>query len=131
MTKKEQISSQNAPAAIGPYSQAIRSGAFIFCSGQIPLDPKTMQVVGADVTEQTKQVLKNIKAVLDTAGAKADQIVKTTVFLKNMADFAAFNEVYQNFFQAEGVAVAPARSTVEVSELPKSVLVEIESIVAV
>lgn len=131
MSAKQQISSDNAPAAIGPYSQAIRVGSLIFCSGQIPLDPKTMQVVGTDVTAQTKQVLANIKGVLTAAGAKADNIVKTTVFLKNMGDFAAFNEVYQAFFKAEGVAVAPARSTVEVSELPKSVLVEIESIVAV
>ncbi len=130
MSSKQQISSENAPAAIGPYSQAIRAGSFIFCSGQIPLDPKTMQVVGSDVSTQTKQVLKNIKAVLTTAGAKADQIVKTTVFLKNMGDFAAFNEVYQAFFKEEGVTIAPARSTVEVSELPKSVLVEIESIVS-
>jgi len=130
MSTKQQISSPNAPAAIGPYSQAIRAGSLLFCSGQIPLDPKTMQVVGNDVATQTRQVLKNIKAVLDTAGARADQIVKTTVFLKNMGDFAAFNEVYQGFFKDEGVSVAPARSTVEVSELPKSVLVEIESIVA-
>ncbi|HVJ66094.1 MAG TPA: RidA family protein [Bdellovibrionota bacterium] len=130
MSTKQQISSPNAPAAIGPYSQAIRAGSMIFCSGQIPLDPKTMQVVGNDVATQTRQVLKNIKAVLDAAGARADQIVKTTVFLKNMGDFAAFNEVYQGFFNDEGVSVAPARSTVEVSELPKSVLVEIESIVA-
>lgn len=130
MTNKQRISSEQAPAAIGPYSQAIRVGSLMFCSGQIPLDPATMQVVGSDVATQTKQVLKNIKAVLTTAGAKADQIVKTTVFLKNMGDFAAFNEIYQGFFQEEGVTVPPARSTVEVSELPKSVLVEIESIVA-
>lgn len=130
MASKEKISSDNAPAAIGPYSQAIKVGSLMFCSGQIPLDPKTMQVVGTDVTAQTKQVLANIKGVLNAAGAKADQIVKTTVFLKNMGDFAAFNEVYASFFNEEGVTTPPARSTVEVSELPKSVLVEIESIVA-
>lgn len=130
MLNKQKISSDNAPAAIGPYSQAIKVGNLMFCSGQIPLDPVTMQVVGSDVSTQTKQVLKNIKAVLIAAGANANQIVKTTVFLKNMGDFAAFNEVYQGFFAEEGVSVAPARSTVEVSELPKSVLVEIESIVA-
>ena len=111
-----------APAAVGPYSQAIKSGGFIFLSGQIPLDPKTGDVVGADATAQTEQVIKNISALLEATGSGLYQIVKTTVFLKNMEDFKAMNEVYSKYFSFE----PPARSTIEVARLPKDVLVEIE-----
>ena len=111
-----------APAAVGPYSQAIKSGGFIFLSGQIPLDPKSGDVVGADAATQTEQVIKNIAALLEATGSGLYQIVKTTVFLKNMEDFKAMNEVYSKHFFFE----PPARSTVEVARLPKDVLVEIE-----
>lgn len=116
------ISSPNAPAALGPYSQAVRAGDYIFMSGQIAIDAKTGEVVAGGATEQTEQILKNINAVLDVAGSSLFQVVKTTVFLKNMGDFAAMNEVYGKFFCIE----PPARSTVEVARLPKDVLVEIE-----
>ena len=111
-----------APAAVGPYSQAIKSGGFIFLSGQIPLDPKSGEVVGADATAQTEQVIKNIAALLEATGSGLYQIVKTTVFLKNMDDFNAMNQVYSRYFSFE----PPARSTIEVARLPKDVLVEIE-----
>jgi len=113
-----------APAAIGPYSQAIKCGEFIFCSGQIPLDPKTGQVVGSDVATQTERVLENLRGILEAAGSGLFQIVKTTVYLKNMEDFPAMNEVYAKYFPVD----PPARATVEVSRLPKDVLVEIECI---
>lgn len=121
--KKEAILTQNAPAPIGPYSQAIQSGDFLFCSGQIPLDPKTGEVVGAgDVEAQTKQVMKNISAVLTQAGMSFQNVIKTTIYLKNMADFPKVNVIYgENFTQP-----FPARSTVEVARLPKDVLVEVE-----
>lgn len=118
------IHTESAPKAIGPYSQAIALGDMIFCSGQIPLDPVSMQIVGEDVSAQTTQVLKNLKEVLKAAGADLSQVVKTTVFLKNFNDFQAMNLVYENHFSTN----KPARSTVEVARLPRDVLVEIECI---
>jgi len=118
------ISTPNAPKAIGPYSQAIRARGLVFVSGQVAIDPATQQVIEGDVAAQTERVLKNISAILASAESKLDQVVRTTVFLKNMNDFAAMNEVYGRHF---GTA-PPARSTVEVSRLPKDVLVEIDVI---
>jgi len=126
--KKNAISTTNAPAAIGPYSQAVRVGDMLFASGQVGLDPATGQVVAGGVVEQTRRAFENIKAVLAAAGADLSQVVKTTVFLKNMSDFAAMNEVYASYLAPEGV-VPPARSTVAVAGLPKDALVEIEVIV--
>jgi len=126
MADKRQISSVNAPAAIGPYSQAMRSGNLIFCSGMIGIDPKTGTVPDG-VEAQTKQVMNNIGALLADNGASYDNILKTTLFIKDMNDFAKINEIYGSYFKGN----PPARSTVEVSRLPKDVLVEIESIVAV
>lgn len=122
---KQVIQTSDAPAAIGPYSQAIRAGDFLFMSGQIPLDPATMTVVGSTAAEQATQVLRNMKGVLKAAGAGIEHVVKTTIFLKNMADFADVNEVYAGAFKE----APPARSTVEVARLPKDVLVEIEAVV--
>ena len=121
---KKIISTEAAPAAIGPYSQAIQVGNMLYCSGQIPLDPKTMQVVEGDIKAQTTQVMKNIEAVLKAAGASFDHIVKTTIFLQSMADFPHVNEVYGAYFKSN----PPARSTVAVAGLPRQVLVEIEVI---
>lgn len=121
---KSIVSTTSAPAAIGPYSQATKIGNFVFTSGQIPLDPATGQVVAGTVEEQTRLVLTNLTAVLEAAGSSLDKVVKTTVFIKNMNDFAAINAVYATFFQNE----PPARSCVEVARLPKDVLVEIEAI---
>lgn len=118
------ISTPNAPKAIGPYSQAIRARGLVFVSGQVAIDPATQQVIDGDVAAQTERVMKNISAILASAESKLDQVVRTTVFLKNMNDFAAMNEVYGKHF---GTA-PPARSTVEVSRLPKDVLVEIDVI---
>lgn len=123
---KEVIATENAPKAIGPYSQAIRAGGFVFCSGQIALDPATNQLIQGDVAAQTERVLRNLSAVLEQAGASLEQVVKTTVFLKSMGDFAAMNEVYGRFFSQQ----PPARSTVEAARLPKDVLVEIDVIAA-
>jgi 2-iminobutanoate/2-iminopropanoate deaminase len=125
--EKQQVSTKDAPAAIGPYSQAIRIGSFLYTSGQIALDPASGALVTGGVTEQTVRVIENLKAVLAAAGANLAQVVKTTVFLKNIGDFAAMNEVYGRYFAAEDV-IAPARSTVEVARLPKDALVEIEVI---
>ena len=125
--KKTAVSTPDAPAAIGPYSQAIRVGDMLFTSGQIPLDPKTGAFVPGHITEQTTQVLENLKAVLAHAGLDFTHVVKTTVFLKSMGDFAAMNEVYARYLAPQG-AVPPARSTVEVARLPKDALVEIELI---
>jgi 2-iminobutanoate/2-iminopropanoate deaminase len=122
---KSAVSTENAPAAIGPYSQAIQSGNLIYTSGQIPLDPATGQLVTGGIGEQTIRVLENLKAVLTAAGTDLGQVIKTTVFLKNMGDFAAMNEVYGRYLAPEGV-IAPARSTIEVARLPKDSLVEIE-----
>jgi 2-iminobutanoate/2-iminopropanoate deaminase len=121
---KKTIQTDKAPAAIGPYSQAIRHGDMIFTSGQIPLDPLSGEIVGDDISTQTWQVLKNLSAVLEAGGAGLDQVVKTTCFLDNMDDFTAFNEVYQRSFSAS----PPARSCVAVDRLPKGVLVEIEAL---
>jgi 2-iminobutanoate/2-iminopropanoate deaminase len=124
---KSPISTTNAPAAIGPYSQAIEIADFVYTSGQVALDPSTGQLVPGGITEQTTQVLENLKAVLTEAGCHIYDVVKTTVFLKDMNDFAAMNEVYARYFAPDGI-VAPARSTVEVARLPKDALVEIEVI---
>ena len=118
------ISTPNAPKAIGPYSQAIRARGLVFVSGQVAIDPATQQVIEGDVAAQTERVLKNISAILASAESKLDQVLRTTVFLKNMNDFAAMNEVYGKHF----ATAPPARSTVEVSRLPKDVLVEIDVI---
>ncbi len=117
------IQTPAAPAAIGPYSQAIVTGGLIFTSGQIPLDPATGVVVGSDIRAQAEQVMRNLAAVLEAAGTSLDRAVKTTCFLSDMADFAAFNEVY-----AAHIHSAPARSCVAVKTLPKGVLVEVEVI---
>lgn len=122
---KKVISTKNAPAAIGPYSQAIEVNGFLFVSGQIPINPATGDVVEGKITEQTTQVFKNIKAILAEAGYSAENVVKTTVFLADMADFVAMNAVYAEQF----TGAFPARSAVAVKTLPKNVLVEIETIV--
>ncbi|MES2856794.1 MAG: RidA family protein [Bdellovibrionota bacterium] len=113
---------KKAPAPIGPYSQAVEAGGFLFCSGQIALDPATGQVVAGGIPEQTEMVMKNVAAVLETAGLGFENIVKTTIFLTDMADFPAVNEVYGRYFKAD----APARSTVAVQGLPRGVKVEVE-----
>lgn len=121
---KEAVSTKNAPAAIGPYSQAVKTGNLLFCSGQIPLDPTTGQISGSNVQEQTERVMKNLLGVLESQSLNFSHVVKTTVFLKNMSDFPVFNEVYQKFLSPP----FPARATIEVARLPKDVLVEIEAI---
>jgi 2-iminobutanoate/2-iminopropanoate deaminase len=120
----ETVATDRGPKAIGPYSQAIRANGFVFLSGQIPLDPKTQEVVEGDVAAQTERVLENLKGVVEAAGSSIQRVVKTTVFLADMNDFAAMNEVYSRYF----VTHPPARSTVEVSRLPKNVRVEIDLI---
>jgi 2-iminobutanoate/2-iminopropanoate deaminase len=124
---KAAISTPHAPAAIGPYSQAVRAGDFLYTSGQIALDAATGQVVPGSIAEQTTQVLENLKAILEAAGTDLSRVVKTLVFLKDMSDFAAMNAVYGRYLAPEGT-VPPARSTVEAARLPKDVLVEIEVI---
>lgn len=124
---KEAIHTAHAPAAIGPYSQAIRANGFVFVSGQLPVDPETGSFAGADVTAQTRQSLQNIQRILAEAGLDMDAVVKTTVFLQDMGDFAAMNEVYAAFFTGS----CPARAAVQVAALPKGALVEIEAIAAV
>jgi len=124
------INSPSAPAAIGPYSQAIRVGNLVFTAGQIPLDPATGQVVAPGIAEQTTRVLESLKAILEAAGSSLPQVVKSTVFLKDFKDFAAMNAVYGAYLAPEGVT-PPARTTVEVSRLPKDVLVEIELVAEV
>lgn len=121
---KEIITSPNAPQAAGPYSTAVRQNGFIFLSGQIPLDPKTMQLVTGSIEEQTTRVIENLKAVLETAGLSLNDVVKTTVFLKDMNNFSRMNETYAKFFADK----PPARSTIEVARLPRDVQVEIEAI---
>ena len=124
--KSEVIQSSQAPAAIGPYSQAIKAGNLLFCSGQIALDPQSMQMVGQNAAQQAEQVLKNLAAVLVAGGASMAHVVRTTIFLASMSDFAAVNEVYGKHFGAH----KPARATVAVKELPKGALVEIDCIAA-
>ena len=121
---KKIISTSEAPGAIGPYSQAIRSGSFLFCSGQIPLDPTSGQIVPGDIATQTRRVLDNIAAILRAEDLTFDHVVKTTIFLTNLGDFQTVNEIYGSYFKHD----PPARSTVEVSALPKGVNVEIEVI---
>ena len=121
---KKIISTSEAPGAIGPYSQAIRSGSFLFCSGQIPLDPKSGQIVPGDIAAQTRRVLDNISGILKAEDLTFDHVVKTTIFLTNLGDFQTVNEIYGSYFKQD----PPARSTVEVSALPKGANVEIEVI---
>jgi 2-iminobutanoate/2-iminopropanoate deaminase len=125
--KKTAVSTKEAPAAIGPYSQAVRVGDTLYASGQVALDPATGQLVAGGVAEQTVRVCENIKAVLAKSGLDLVHVVKTTVFLKSMGDFAAMNAIYEKYFAPEGV-VPPARSTIAVAGLPKDALVEIEVI---
>lgn len=122
--RHEIVQTDSAPKAIGPYSQATCLDKMVYCSGQIPLNPKTMEVVGNDIAAQTEQVLKNLNEVLTAAGSDLAHVLKTTVFLKNFNDFQAMNAVYETFFNSG----KPSRSTVEVARLPKDVLVEIECI---
>ena len=121
---KDVVLTDRGPKPIGPYSQAIKSNGFLFASGQVALDPVTNEFVGGDIRQQTERVLENVKGVIEAAGCHLHRVVKTTVFLKNMSDFAAMNEVYAKYFPL----APPARSTVEVARLPKDALVEIEVI---
>ena len=121
---KKIVSTNEAAAAIGPYSQAVRSGSFLFCSGQIPLDPKSGQIVAGDITAQTRRVMDNIAGLLRSQGLTFDHIVKTTIFLTDLGDFQTVNEIYGSYFKQD----PPARSTVQVAALPKSANVEIEVI---
>jgi 2-iminobutanoate/2-iminopropanoate deaminase len=121
---REVIATSDGPKAIGPYSQAIRANGLVFVSGQVAFDPATQQIIDGDVATQTERVLQNLTAILQAAGTSLDRALKTTVFLKNMSDFAAMNEVYARHFTKE----PPARSTVEVARLPREVLVEIDVI---
>ena len=121
---REVIATNEGPKAIGPYSQAIKANGLVFLSGQIALDPATQQLISGDVAAQTERVLQNLAGILKAAGSSLQQVVKTTVFLKNMSDFAAMNDVYGRYF----TEAPPARSTVEVARLPKDVLVEIDVI---
>lgn len=121
------IVTDGAPAAIGPYSQGIRVGNLVFTAGQIPIDPATQQVVGGGITEQAKRVFENLQAILEEAGSSLDRVVKATVYLKSMDDFAAMNAVYDAYL-GRGGEEPPARTTVEVSRLPKNVLIEIDVI---
>ncbi|HKC85238.1 MAG TPA: RidA family protein [Blastocatellia bacterium] len=118
----ESIQTDRAPQAIGPYSQAIKANGFIFASGQIPLDPATMRIVEGGIEEQTGRVLENLKSVLEAAGSSLDRVVKTTVYLADMGEFAAMNEIYARYFGA----TKPARATVQVARLPRDVKVEID-----
>jgi 2-iminobutanoate/2-iminopropanoate deaminase len=127
MPTKKIIATEAAPKAVGPYSQAVQAGNFLFLSGQLALNPQSGEMVGSDISTQTKQVIENITGVLGAAGASLSDVVKTTVFLQNMGDFAQMNEVYKQYFADN----PPARSTVEVARLPKNALVEIESIAVV
>jgi 2-iminobutanoate/2-iminopropanoate deaminase len=124
---KEPVKTSNAPAALGPYSQAIKVGAMVYTSGQVAIDPATGEFIGGGIAEQTDRVLKNVAAVLEAAGSSMDRVVKTLVFLADMNDFAAMNEVYGSFFPD----APPARSTVQVARLPKDALVEIEAVALV
>ena len=123
---KKIISTNEAPAAIGPYSQGVRSGNFVFCSGQIPLDPKSGEIVAGDITAQTRRVMDNIAGLLRAEGLSFDDIVKTTIFLTNLGDFQTVNQIYGSYFKND----PPARSTVQVAALPRGANVEIEIIAA-
>jgi 2-iminobutanoate/2-iminopropanoate deaminase len=125
--ERETINTDHAPKAIGPYAQAIKANGFVFAAGQIPIDPTTGNFAAGGIKEQTRQALENLKAVLAAAGSSTNQVVKTTVFLKNIADFTAMNEVYSEYF---GDA-KPARSTVAVADLPRGALVEIDLVALV
>ena len=124
---KKVIATSAAPAAVGPYSQAIKAGGFLFLSGQLPLDPKTSTITSTDIEGQTRQALNNIKSILASEGLTLANIVKTTVFMKDIADFTKMNGVYKEFFTVD----APARSTFQVANLPMNALVEIESIAVI
>ncbi len=124
---RETVSTDKAPKAIGPYAQAIKAGEFIYTAGQIPIDPQSGNLIAGGIAEQARQVLENLKAVLEAAGSSLEKVVKATVFLKNMADFAALNEVYGEYLGA----AKPARSTVAVAELPRGALVEIDFVALV
>ena len=121
---RDVVATATAPQAIGPYSQAIKANGMVFASGQIPIDPATNQLISGDIAAQTERVLNNVSAILQASGSSLQKVVKTTVFLKNMSEFAQMNEVYARFFGSN----PPARSTVEVARLPKDVLVEIDVI---
>lgn len=125
--QKEIISTDKAPAAIGPYSQGIRAGSFIFVSGQIPIDPKSGELVCGHIKEQTRQVLENLKNILEAGGSSLEKVVKTTIFLANMDDYKDINDVYTQFFGK----IKPARATVEAARLPRNVGIEIEAIATV
>ena len=125
--ERNQISTTAAPAAIGPYSQAVRVGQFVYCSGQIPLDPATGSLIDGDISAQTHRVLQNLQAVLESSHTSLANVVKTTVFLVHMSDFQAMNAVYASYFEGPG-RVAPARSTIAVAELPRQAQVEIECV---
>lgn len=122
--RKQPVRTDRAPAAIGPYSQAIKAGGFLFISGQLPIDPETGEIVQGDTAAQAERVLSSIRNIVDDSGATMLDVVKTTIFLADMADFAAVNEVYARFFNSE----PPARATVEVARLPKDARVEIEAV---
>jgi 2-iminobutanoate/2-iminopropanoate deaminase len=124
---KETITTDRGPKPIGPYSQAVKANGFLYLSGQVALDPKTSAMVGGDIREQTAQVLENVKGILEAAGSNLHHVVKTTVFLKDINEFPAMNEVYGRYF----TAAPPARSTVEVARLPKDALVEIEVVATI
>ena len=121
---REVVSTKDAPQAIGPYSQAVKANGFVFVSGQVAIDPSTQQVIAGDVAAQTERVLRNLSEILEAAGSGLGKVVRATVFLKNMNDFAAMNQVYGKYFNS----APPSRSTVEVARLPKDVLVEIDAI---
>jgi 2-iminobutanoate/2-iminopropanoate deaminase len=125
--EKKVIYTEKAPEAIGPYSQAVEAGNFLFISGQIPLDPQTGSLVGEDIETQTERVLENLKAIVESEGLTLDNVVKTTIYLCDMNDFNRFNAVYSRYFQTD----PPARATVEVTRLPKNVLIEIEAIATI
>ena len=126
MSDKQEINTPNAPAAIGPYSQAIRTGSLLFCSGQIPLDPVTMEIVSDDVGEQAHQVLLNLSALAEAAGSSLDAVVKLTIFLTSLDNFAVVNDIMSKYFSQP----FPARATLEVSALPKGAQIEVEAILA-
>lgn len=124
---RQTVQTENAPAAIGPYSQAVVSGGFLFCSGQIPLDPATGKMVGGEIEEQTERVLQNLAAVLESGGGSLRSVVKTTVYLADLSDFPAMNAVYGRYFPEN----PPARATVQVAKLPAGALVEIDAVASI